>query len=105
MLDAISSASPVGEAVAPTSIAPVGKFVAGAATAGADFGAVLNQLAMGTAESLKNAETLSVAGVTGKASMQQVVEAVMSAEESLQGAIAVRDKVVSAYLEVSRMQI
>ena len=41
----------------------------------------------------------------GQASVQQVVEAVMSAEQTLQGAIAIRDKVVAAYLEISRMQI
>ena len=38
-----------------------------------------------------------------KASVQQVVDAVMSAEQTLQRAIAIRDKVVSAYLEISRM--
>ena len=37
--------------------------------------------------------------------MQQVVEAVMAAEQTLQSAIAIRDKVVSAYLEISRMAI
>ena len=37
--------------------------------------------------------------------MQQVVEAVMSAEQTLQAAIAIRDKVVTAYLEISRMAI
>jgi flagellar hook-basal body complex protein FliE len=106
MIDAISSAtSPVGEAFAPSAVAPAGKSGASAPAAGADFGAILGQLAVGTADVLKNAETLSVAGVTGKASMQQVVDAVMSAEQTLQGAIAIRDKVVSAYLEVSRMQI
>ncbi len=44
-------------------------------------------------------------GCSGKASVQQVVEAVMSAEQTLQSAIAIRDKVVSAYLEISRMAI
>jgi flagellar hook-basal body complex protein FliE len=29
----------------------------------------------------------------------------MAAEQTLQGAVAVRDKVVAAYLEISRMQI
>ena len=29
----------------------------------------------------------------------------MSAEQTLQGAIAIRDKVVAAYLEISRMAI
>jgi flagellar hook-basal body complex protein FliE len=37
--------------------------------------------------------------------VQQVVEAVMAAEQTLQSSIAIRDKVVAAYLEVSRMQI
>jgi flagellar hook-basal body complex protein FliE len=34
-----------------------------------------------------------------------VVEAVMAAEQSLQASLAVRDKVVQSYLEISRMQI
>jgi flagellar hook-basal body complex protein FliE len=37
--------------------------------------------------------------------VQQVAEQVMSAEQTLQSAIVVRDKVVAAYLELSRMQI
>ena len=49
--------------------------------------------------------TTSIAGMRGQASVQQVVDAVMSAEQTLQGAIAIRDKVVSAYLELSRMSI
>jgi flagellar hook-basal body complex protein FliE len=41
----------------------------------------------------------------GKMPVQQVVEAVLSAEQSLQTAIAVRDKVVAAYQEISHMAI
>jgi flagellar hook-basal body complex protein FliE len=72
---------------------------------GVDFASMLGDLAAKTAGDVRNAETLSIAGVRGQASVQQVVEAVMSAEQSLQTAIAVRDKVVSAYLEISRMSI
>ena len=82
--------------------------VAGAAAqeaAGVDFSSMLGDLAVKAAGEVRNGETLSVAGVRGQASVQQVVEAVMSAEQSLQTAIAVRDKVVSAYLEISRMSI
>jgi flagellar hook-basal body complex protein FliE len=43
--------------------------------------------------------------VQGRATTQQVVEAVMHAEHTLQSAVAIRDKVVAAYLEISRMQI
>ncbi|KAF2990642.1 Flagellar hook-basal body complex protein FliE [Methylocystis sp. MJC1] len=37
--------------------------------------------------------------------MLQVVDAVMAAERSLQTMIAVRDKVVNAYQEISKMAI
>lgn len=78
---------------------------ANAETAGTDFGAMLMQMTSDAANVVRNAETTSVAGVQGRASVQQVVEAVMAAEQTLQGAVAVRDKVVAAYLEISRMQI
>ena len=48
---------------------------------------------------------MSVQGIQGEADTREVVDAVMSAEQSLQAAIAIRDKIVSAYLEVSRMAI
>ena len=41
----------------------------------------------------------------GKESTRKVVDAVMTAEQALQTAVAIRDKVVSAYLEISRMAI
>ena len=71
----------------------------------ADFGAMLGELAANAAGAVKTAEAMSIAGVRGQATVQQVVEAVMSAEQTLQGAVAIRDKVVAAYLEISRMQI
>jgi flagellar hook-basal body complex protein FliE len=80
------------------------KAAAGAA-GGVDFGSMLNELASNTVGALKNAESTSIAGVRGQASVQQVVEAVMNAEQSLQTAIAIRDKAVSAYTEISRMAI
>ena len=81
--------------------------VAPAATTetGTDFGSMLTQMASEAANVVRNAETTSVAGIQGRASVQQVVEAVMAAEQTLQGAVAIRDKVVAAYLEISRMQI
>ncbi|MEM7775378.1 MAG: flagellar hook-basal body complex protein FliE [Pseudomonadota bacterium] len=54
---------------------------------------------------LKSAEAASISGMRGQAPIHEVVQKVMSAEQSLQAALAVREKVVSAYLEVSRMTI
>jgi flagellar hook-basal body complex protein FliE len=72
---------------------------------GVDFGTALQQVAADAAQSLKTAEAVSVAGMEGRASAQKVVEAVMTAEQNLQAAIAIRDKVVNAYLELTRMAI
>ena len=54
---------------------------------------------------MERAEQVSVQGLRGEADTRAVVDAVMSAEQSLQSAIAIRDKIVSAYLEISRMAI
>ena len=54
---------------------------------------------------LKAGEATAIAGMQGQAPLQQVVQAVMQAEQALRTAIAVRDKVVGAYQEISRMQI
>lgn len=70
-----------------------------------DFGSALAQVAQDTISKLKGAEATSISGLQGNASVQQVVELVMDAQGSLQTAMAVRDKVVSAYQEVSRMAI
>ena len=75
------------------------------ADAGADFTSFLGQLTSDAANALRTSESTAVAGIQGKASVQEVVAAVMSAEQTLQSAIAIRDKVVQAYLELSRMSI
>jgi flagellar hook-basal body complex protein FliE len=109
VIDSITpSISPVGPSSGAAG-ADLARAAATAATspeaASADFGAMLGQLASNASSLLKTAEATSIAGMRGQASVQQVVDAVMSAEQTLQGAIAIRDKVVSAYLELSRMSI
>ncbi len=84
---------------------PVARDVTGAAHGDVDFASLVGQAVADLAHKLRGAEVTSIAGVRGEASLQEVVETVMSAEQSLQSAIAVRDKIVSAYLEISRMAI
>ena len=69
------------------------------------FAAALGDLIANANADLKRAETISVAGMKGEAETHEVVTALMSAEQSLRMAMAVRDKVVQAYLDLSRMQI
>ena len=108
MVDPVSSlVSPVGSAGSSEGAGLSRLSAAGPAfaPAAASFGEVLAQVASGTIETIRQGEAASLAGIQGKASVQQVVEAVMSAEQALQSAIAIRDKVVAAYQEVSRMAI
>ncbi len=73
--------------------------------AGSDFTSLLMSSLDNVGQTLRHAESTSVNGVYGLASTQEVVTRVMAAEQTLQAAIAVRDKVVSAYQEISRMSI
>lgn len=69
------------------------------------FADALNQTVGKTIGTLQNAEQMSIQALKGDADTREVVDAVMSAQQSLQTAVAIRDKIVSAYLEVSRMAI
>jgi flagellar hook-basal body complex protein FliE len=108
MLDPISATTspPTSSSIADSQPAVLrGGSPAASSDTSSDFGSFLAQLVANTASTLKAGEATAVAGVTGQASTQQVVDAVMTTEQTLQTAIAIRDKVVSAILELSRMSI
>lgn len=69
------------------------------------FDAVFKQVTTDAIGSLKAGEAASISAIQGKESTRRVVEALMSAQQALQTAVAVRDKVVQAYQEVVRMSI
>lgn len=71
----------------------------------AEFGRFVKDLMSDSAAVLRHGEAVSMAGAKGKASAQQVVEGVMAAEVTLQSAVAIRDKLVSAYQEIMRMPV
>jgi flagellar hook-basal body complex protein FliE len=72
---------------------------------GSDFSSVLTEFAGSTIQALRQGEAAAIGGVQGAVPIQNVAESILAAERSLQVAIAVRDKFVSAYLEISRMQV
>jgi flagellar hook-basal body complex protein FliE len=69
------------------------------------FENLLRSELQGTRDALHNSEAKALEALSGKASLQQVVEAVTEAELSLQKMTAVRDRVISAYQEIMRMPI
>jgi flagellar hook-basal body complex protein FliE len=95
-------------ALAPGAAAPafrVGPPAPVAGAAGPSFADVLAEMTGNPIAALKSSEAAAIGGIQGKVSVQEVVQSIMTAEESLQAAIAIRDKVVSAYQEISRMAI
>lgn len=69
------------------------------------FADVFEQVSRDAVQSLKGAEATSIAALQDKASALEVVEAIKSAEQALQTATAIRDKIVQSYQEISRMAI
>ncbi|MCA3360068.1 MAG: flagellar hook-basal body complex protein FliE [Roseomonas sp.] len=79
-----------------------------AATGGgesASFGEALSRAVQNAVNTSREAETASARGLMGQGSVTDLVVAVGRAELTLQTAVAVRDRVVSAYQEVMRMPI
>lgn len=69
------------------------------------FAEVFEQVSRDAVQSLRDAEATSISAIQGKASTLETVEAIKSAEQTLHTATAVRDKIVQAYQEISRMAI
>ena len=75
------------------------------AAAGDTFGDLLKKAATESVKAGDTSEKQSLLATAGKANVTDVVEAVSSAEVTLQAVTAVRDRVVGAYQEILRMPI
>ena len=103
MIDGISAL-----ATSKSSIASLGATAAGpgaGAVGGADFSQIMKEVSGDAIGNLKTAEAASIGAIQGATPVHQVVESIMAAQRSLQSVLAMRDKAVSAYQEISRMAI
>jgi len=69
------------------------------------FGQMVEQMVTDAAGSMKQAEAASAKQVAGKGDLIDVVTAIGAAENALDTVVAVRDRVVSAYSDIMRLQI
>lgn len=69
------------------------------------FGDILGNMLNGTVDSLKTSEKVSLSAVQGKASINEVITAVSSAETALQTVVTIRDRVIAAYQELMRSAV
>ena len=102
----VSALSPLAVLPFLSSSIPTKPAATAAQTAGApDFASVLTDMANQTVSAVKTGEDMAVKGLQGQAPVQDVVQAVMKAQTSLQTALAIRDKAISAYQDLTRMPI
>lgn len=71
--------------------------------AGESFTEVLKEATGAVVDQVRQGEKATVAGIAGKANLAEVVNAVNNADVALQTAMAVRDRMVTAYQEILRM--
>tara|TARA_R110001592_G_scaffold27763_13_gene102727 strand:- start:18170 stop:18514 length:345 start_codon:yes stop_codon:yes gene_type:complete len=72
---------------------------------GVSFSEFLKNNIEKSVETMKGGEEMSAKAITGDADLTDVVQAVTSAELTLQTVVAVRDRMISAYQEIMRMPI
>jgi flagellar hook-basal body complex protein FliE len=72
---------------------------------GGSFAELLKQAGGEAIGALKQGEAQSLQAVTGKADITAVTAAVNNAELALQAVVAVRDKIIAAYQDISKMPI
>ncbi len=75
------------------------------AAAGSNFADLLKQASGDVVGALKQGEAQSLQAVTGKADLTAVTAAVNNAEVALDAVIAVRDRVIAAYQDITKMPI
>ncbi|GJE38082.1 flagellar hook-basal body complex protein FliE [Methylobacterium persicinum] len=74
-------------------------------SAGENFAGLLGQAIDTVGDAGRRADAQAITAVTGKANVVDVVTAVAESETALQTMVAVRDRMLSAYEEIMRMQI
>ena len=94
--------APVGAAAAVAAYRGSG---AAPPASGADFGATLRRAVEGALDTAREADATSTRALTGAGGVTEAVLALSRAETALQTAVAVRDRVVSAYQDIMRMPI
>ena len=109
---------PITASKAYQSLSGVGKIVSGGdqtdtsgetggtgSSGGPTFASFLKDKARESVDVLRESESVSAKAVTGDADLTDVVQAVTSAELTLQTVVSVRDRMISAYQEIMRMPI
>jgi len=104
--NAYQSLSNVGKTISGGDTTSTSGETGGASSGGGPtFADFLKDKARDSVDTLRASESISAKAVTGEADLTDVVQAVTSAELTLQTVVSVRDRMISAYQEIMRMPI
>lgn len=104
MIESLSASTAIGSQTGIGLSSANSKSVSAAAPS-EDFSEVLGRLMNDALGVVQAGEEIAIQGIKGAASPLAVVNSVMAAQQTLHSALAIRDKVVAAYQEISRMSI
>ncbi|MGA2491647.1 MAG: flagellar hook-basal body complex protein FliE [Roseiarcus sp.] len=98
-IDGVSAVGAIGKSL------DVGATNATSATGGTSFVDALGKAFTDSIASVQTGEAAAIQGLQGGMAPYKVVDSIMGAQRTLQSMLAIRDKAVSAYQEISRMAI
>jgi flagellar hook-basal body complex protein FliE len=101
-IDGVSAVGSIGKSL---DVGATSGTVATSSTQGPSFMDMLGQVVSDGVGSVKAGEAAAIQGLQGAMQPYKVVDAIMGAQRTLSSALAIRDKAVSAYQEISRMAI
>jgi flagellar hook-basal body complex protein FliE len=101
-IDGVSAVGSIGKSL---DVSATSGTVATSSTQGPSFMDMLGQVVSDGVGSVQAGEAAAIQGLQGAMQPYKVVDAIMSAQRTLSSALAIRDKAVSAYQEISRMAI
>ena len=101
-IDGISAVGAVGKSLDVGATSSTG---AASTTAGTNFVDALGKAFSDAIGTVQTGESAAIQGLQGGMAPYKVVDSIMGAQRTLQSMLAIRDKAVSAYQEISRMAI
>jgi flagellar hook-basal body complex protein FliE len=101
-IDGISAVGAVGKSL---DVGATGAAGATSATEGTSFVDAIGKAFSDSIASVQSGEAAAIQGLQGGMAPYKVVDSIMGAQRTLQSMLAIRDKAVSAYQEISRMAI
>jgi flagellar hook-basal body complex protein FliE len=104
-IDGVSAVGAVGKSLEIGATGETGATGAPSATQGTSFVDALGKAASDAIGTVQTGEAAAIQGLQGGMAPYKVVDSIMGAQRTLQSMLAIRDKAVSAYQEISRMAI